>query len=205
MLVKGKVTFCQKISRKYFCQNWEIFPRKTFYINETCWLSLLFWNWDFRSFLHSKWSFNILFDFVNMSQKFWAKTYEKSPKLVFSTVLFLLIHSELDAISELDRQKRLIPVGFAAATVPLVRNHFIIGRLLECQCVRWRAEEVNEKSERAESNSITRKINSSHQLLFHFKRLQDGNSDVQESFNWRWRWGITLQCRVTTRVNSGSV
>lgn len=62
-----------------------------------------------------------------------------------------------------------------------------------------------ERSRFRESNSITIRIHSSHQLQFRLKRLQDGNSNVQESFNWSWRWRIALQCCLTSRVNSASV
>lgn len=52
------------------------------------------------------------------------------------------INSESVAISESDRRRRLIPVGFVAVTQALVLSHFIIGKLPACQCARWLAEEV---------------------------------------------------------------
>lgn len=64
------------------------------------------------------------------------------------------IHSASAAIFELDRRRRLIPVGFVAVTAPLVLNHFIIGRLRACQCARWRAEEVRRIAIQSERKSI---------------------------------------------------
>lgn len=126
------------------------------------------------------------------------------------------INSESVAISESDRRRRLIPVGFVAVTQALVLSHFIIGKLPACQCARWLAEEVrhceiewfnceeqfNHEPRKKSIHHINFNIFSP---FFSWKRLQDGGANVQESFNWRWRWRITLQCGFTSGNDCCSV